>query len=460
MFRKYNNKGSVFGTIVIIICALMVLGCAVYIGIGLYKEHELEKKKAELRATATTTQTEIFTWESSTDAASSDASSESADDTDNRMPISSSMKKGPYAKENYVLVHPKKNMSTVEYSPAEILSQEYINTIIAKYDTVEEAYEEELNDLLDYSVYLDTASDAIDPVMPGDKDEETYKKLYSTNMVLIDVDNHTIVAERSADERISPASMSKILTVLVASDYIKSLSDSQMITQENIDYAIKKGCSRVGYQNGDYTTIQDLMYGTIVCSGADAAMGLAEYIAGDQETFAELMNEKCVELGIDDTAHFTNAVGLYDDDLRCTVKDIAVILDVAMQNDLCYDALSARTYHCSTFTDAEYDNALERALAQRERENNTDTDTDVDGEEDDKPQGMQIYNKYLCRVDKLPFKGVFIGAKTGYVEESGCCAATYFTSDSGRHYICVTANAGSTWRSIYDHVAVYRAHAK
>ncbi len=452
MTRRSDNKGSVFGTVVIVICALMVLACGVYIGIGLYKEHQLEKKKAQLRANATTTQTEMFVWESPTDASTEE------DTTESNMPISASMKKGPYAKENYELVLPKKNMSTVEYSAAQIVSEDYINTILAKYDSTEEAYEKELNDLLDYSVYLNTSPKAIDPVKDGDKDAETYRKLYSTNMVLIDVDNHTIVAERQADERISPASMSKILTVLVASDYIKSLSDSQMISQDIIDYAIKKGCSRVGYQNGDYTTVQDLMYGTIVCSGADAAMGLAEYIAGDQDTFAALMNEKCVELGIDETAHFTNAVGLYDDDLRCTVKDIAVILDVAMQNDLCHDALSARTYHCSTFTDAEYDNALERALAQRETGKASASDGDED--EDKEPQGMQIYNKYLCRVDGLPFKGVFIAAKTGYVEESGCCAATYFTSDSGRHYICVTANAGSTWRSIYDHVAVYRAHAE
>ena len=454
MFRRSDNKGSVFGTVVIVICALMVLACGVYIGIGLYKEHQLDKKKAELAATMTTTETEKFTWESATDAT---MEAETATDTD--MPISATMKKGPYAKENYELVLPKKNMSTVEYSAAVIPSQDYINTILAKYDTTEEAYEKELNDLLDYSVYLATDPKAIDPVKDGDKDAETYRKLYSTNMVLIDADTHTIVAERQADERISPASMSKILTVLVASDYIKSLSDSQMISQDIIDYAIKKGCSRVGYQNGDYTTVQDLMYGTIVCSGADAAMGLAEYIAGDQDTFAELMNEKCVELGIDDTAHFTNAVGLYDDDLRCTVKDIAVILDVAMQNDLCYDALSARTYHCSTFTDAEYDNAFARAMANRETESDTASEGGEDDEEKD-PPGMQIYNKYLCRVDGLPFKGVFIAAKTGYVEESGCCAATYFTSDSGKHYICVTANAGSTWRSIYDHVAVYRAHAQ
>ena len=87
-----------------------------------------------------------------------------------------------------------------------------------------------------------------------------------------------------------------------------------------------------------------LFYGTILSSGADAALGLATYVAGSQEAFVALMNEKLEELGIADTAHFTNCVGLYDEAHKCTVSDMAVILEAAMDNDLCREVLGARTY--------------------------------------------------------------------------------------------------------------------
>ena len=90
--------------------------------------------------------------------------------------------------------------------------------------------------------------------------------------------------------------------------------------------------------------VRELFYGTILSSGADAALGLATYVAGSQEAFVALMNEKLEELGIADTAHFTNCVGLYDEAHKCTVSDMAVILEAAMDNDLCREVLGARTY--------------------------------------------------------------------------------------------------------------------
>ena len=55
------------------------------------------------------------------------------------------------------------------------------------------------------------------------------------------------------------------------------------------------------------------------------------------------------------------------------------------------------------------------------------------------------------------FDGNVIAAKTGYVSEAGCCAASYYEADNGKRYICVTANSFSSWRAIYDHVAIYRS---
>ena len=101
---------------------------------------------------------------------------------------------------------------------------------------------------------------------------------------------------------------------------------------------------QVGWQIGDTPTIRSLLYGTILPSGADAAQALAIYTAGSEEAFVELMNKKLAELGISDTAHFTNAVGAYDEDHYCTALDMATILRAAIDNELCREVLSCHYY--------------------------------------------------------------------------------------------------------------------
>jgi len=257
------------------------------------------------------------------------------------------------------------------------------------------------------------------------EDTLRYKTLNSSYMVLVDMDEGTIVAERSSDEVVSPASMTKILTVLAASEFIKDLDDTYTMTQEILNYAANNSCSVVGLVAGDVVTVRDLLYGTILASGADCAMGLADYCCGSQEKFVERMNSICDSLGISDTAHFTNVVGVYDEDLHCTVTDMAVILTAAAYNDICFDALSARTWTISAAS-GDY----------------------------------EISNWFLRRIEDKDTGGEVTCGKTGFVNESGCCAASGFVSESGHRYICVTANSYSSWRTIYDHVAVYRAYTE
>ena len=173
--------------------------------------------------------------------------------------------------------------------------------------------------------------------------------------------------------------------------------------------------------------VRELFYGTILSSGADAALGLATYVAGSQEAFVALMNEKLEELGIADTAHFTNCVGLYDEAHKGTVSDMAVILEAAMDNDLCREVLGARTYETLPTTDH--------------------------------PEGQILSNWFLRRIEDKDTGGIEVtGAKTGYVVESGNCAASCGETADGRRYICVTADAYSSWRAIYDHVALYKTY--
>ena len=250
----------------------------------------------------------------------------------------------------------------------------------------------------------------------------------STYALLVDLDNNTVVAQRNANDRMIPASMTKILTVLVAAEHVTDLDDTFTITREITDYSYSNDCSAVGFGDGETVTVRDLLYGTVLPSGADAAAGLAFYVSGSLESFVDLMNEKLDELGLSDTAHFTNCVGLYDENHYCTPYDMAVILKAAVENELCREVLSAHTYTTSPT--------------------------------EQHPEGITISNWFLRRIEDKETNGEVVCAKTGYVAQSGSCAASYEVTDSGKHYICVTADTYSSWRCIYDHVAIYQEYTE
>lgn len=252
------------------------------------------------------------------------------------------------------------------------------------------------------------------------------EEVISKYAIFIDLDEDIILAQREAAAIIDPASMTKILTVLVAAEHLdkESLDDTFTMTIDITDYCYKNDCSIVGFAENEEVTVKDLLYGTVLPSGADAAVGLATYVAGSHEEFVVMMNEKIKELGLSDTAHFTNCVGLYDEEHYCTVYDMAMILEAAIDNELCREILSAHTYTTS-------------ATKQH-------------------PEGITVSNWFLRRIEDKDTGGKVICGKTGYVMQSGNCAASYGIDNTGMEYICVTADSTSSWRCIYDHVALYK----
>ena len=248
--------------------------------------------------------------------------------------------------------------------------------------------------------------------------------LASTYAILIDLDKGNIVAEKNARIRMNPASMTKVLTLLVAAEHIENLEGTFTITLEITDYSFVNGCSNAGFEKDETVTVRDLLYGTILPSGAEAAVGLAVYVAGSQEAFVELMNEKLEELGLAESAHVTNCVGIYDEDHYCTVYDMAMIMEAAMDNELCREVLSARTY--------------------------TTSETEAH------PEGLMLSNWFIRRIEDRDVGGKVLSGKTGFVKESGSCASSYGEDKNGKGYICVSADADSPWICIGDHVQLYR----
>lgn len=254
------------------------------------------------------------------------------------------------------------------------------------------------------------------------------EEIISENAILVDESTGKIVASKKAKERISPASMTKVLTILVAAENLtkEQLDDTFVITREITDYGYVNDLSAVGFLDGEKVTIKDLFYGTILPSGADAAIGLATYVAGSQEAFVEMMNEKLKELGLADTSHYTNCVGLYDKEHYSTVYDMAVIMKAAVENEFCKKVLSEHNYTTASTTEH--------------------------------PEGINISNWFLRRIEDKDTGGEVLCAKTGYVMQSKNCAVSYGTFADGSPYICVTAGSSSSWRCIYDHVEIYNQY--
>lgn len=245
----------------------------------------------------------------------------------------------------------------------------------------------------------------------------------STFGIFIDLETGKILEEADSKTRMFPASMTKVLTCLVAAEHVTNLDDTFVMTSEINYYAYKNDCSTVGFSDDEVVTVRDLLYGTILPSGGDAAVALATYVAGSHEAFVDMMNAKVAELGLADTTHFTNCVGLFDEDHYTTAYDMAMIMEAAMDNELCKEVMHAHTY--TTGSTAQH------------------------------PNGIEISNWFLRKIEDHITGGEVYCAKTGFVNESGNCAASYGVDDMGREYICVTGNSTGNWKCIKDHVAIY-----
>lgn len=272
-----------------------------------------------------------------------------------------------------------------------------------------------------------TAEKTKDTVVLKKKDD----LIESGHAIVINGQTNEIVAQKAAKTVVSPASMTKILTVLVAAEHLKSmeaLDDKFKITLEMTDFAYVNDCSAAGFLDGEKVRVRDLFYGTILPSGGEAAYALAVYTAGSHEAFVDMMNEKVEELGLSETAHFTNCVGLYHEDHHCTVYDMAMILKAAAANDWCREVLSTHIYTTSSTKKH--------------------------------PDGIVLSNLFLRRIEDYDTGGTVMCAKTGFVNQSGNCAASYQISDSGVPYIVVTTNGVGSWGCIRDQIALYKKFAK
>ena len=165
--------------------------------------------------------------------------------------------------------------------------------------------------------------------------------------ILIDYHSNEILYEMDPDIEIYPASMTKIMTAIVAFDLLKKnkLSlDDKFIISENAWRLSQAGYSSMFIMINDQVSVENLLKGIIIASGNDACVALAEGIAGSEPNFANMMNEKAAEIGMSST-NFTNSSGINDPDNISTVRDIALMSKYLIKNyPIYYELFAEKTF--------------------------------------------------------------------------------------------------------------------
>ena len=273
------------------------------------------------------------------------------------------------------------------------------------------------------------------------KDENTKTVLDEIDAyyaILIDLQTGRVVAEKNSDLVFSPASMTKVMTLIVACE---NLTQDDLERQIPLSFDVVEYVTSGNYFGtelslpqtsggltciGDTYTIKDLLYGIGVSSAADCTYMIVKEVAGSEEAFVNLMNSKARELGLNDT-EFDNAVGFDSTTNVTTARDMAQIMAYAMQCDLIADILKPRT---------------------------TEYTIQAHWEKNGVPSTYKVSLKpsYKSRLDKYPsfsLTGVNIEAcKTGYTNESFIVISAASKTTSSRYILVLGDRDNGTQESI------------
>lgn len=160
--------------------------------------------------------------------------------------------------------------------------------------------------------------------------------LNSRAAIIYDRNSKEVIYGKEENTRRKMASTTKIMTCIVVLEK-GELTDTVIVSNKSAG----TGGSRVGLKTGDKVTVQDLLYGLMLCSGNDAAVALAEHVGGSVEGFADLMNEKAKELNLCNT-HFVTPHGLDNDEHYTTARELAIMADYALKNKTFYSIVGTK----------------------------------------------------------------------------------------------------------------------
>mgnify|MGYP003290493785 CR=1 FL=1 len=229
--------------------------------------------------------------------------------------------------------------------------------------------------------------------------------------LLFDIENKKTLFSENANNKLYPASTTKILTAYVALKH-GNLEDYVTISETAVD--VPSDSSTAHLQVGDVLSLKDLLYALMLPSGNDSAVAIAEHISGDVATFVELMNEEAKQLGASNT-HFVNPHGLHNKEHYTTAYDIYLILNELVHYNSFLSIIAMPS------CDVNY----------------------VDAQGNAKTKTFNSTNLYFGGRFKVPDGIEIIGGKTGTTNAAGCCLTLYFKSEDGTSYIAEVFHAPS-----------------
>lgn len=244
-----------------------------------------------------------------------------------------------------------------------------------------------------------TANPDAAPYDPEHPDELTPDQLWAASAVLMTQDKGEVIFEKDPDSIRYPASMTKILTVLLGIMFVDDLQETITVSETAVN--VPEDSSTMHLKVGEEIRFIDVLYGTMLVSANDGANVIAEVVSGDVDRFVTMMNDTAASLGCQNT-HFVNPHGYHDDNHYSTARDMAIIAREAMKNETFREIARTVTYQ------------IPRTNMQRARTLTTKSDYMLPGSEE---SPNKYYYEYAT------------GIKTGSHSRSGWCFAGSASKD-------------------------------
>lgn len=231
--------------------------------------------------------------------------------------------------------------------------------------------------------------------------------------------DQNVIFEKNVFERMHPASITKVMTALLA---VKYGNLDEEITVGDETRITEAGASMCSIQPGDILTLRQLLYGLMLPSGNDAGAAIAVHMAGSIDAFSEMMNTEARKVGATDT-HFVNPHGLTNEVHLTTAYDLYLILNEALKYPEFRNVIGTREY----------------TVCYRDAQGN------------EKSQIWQNSNKYLTGAEETPDGLHVLGGKTGTTNAAGYCLILASEDEQDQEYISVVLKAGSR-ADLYDNM--------
>ncbi len=239
----------------------------------------------------------------------------------------------------------------------------------------------------------------------------------ANNIILYNLNDDSIIYEKNSEERVSIASITKIMTALVALENIDDLSDTVIITEN--DFAYTSGYSKAGFSVGDTVTYEDLLYGILLPSGAEAVNSVVNNTLGLNE-FVKEMNNLAKRIGMNNTS-FSNPIGRDSDTNYSTANDVAIMLKYALKNPQFKKIFTTKEYEATN--------------------------------------GLKLQSTLMPYKDILNIN-LIDGSKSGFTRDAGRCLASITTLNDVPYLLVVLdSSLDNNYSAVSDSITIYEYYS-